>query len=131
MHGKENLKTIQSEWHGTYKAYFIGFIISLLLTLTSFFFVTYKQLHGHSLVYTLLVLAITQAIIQLHFFLHLGSEPKPKWESLIFYFMILVLLVVALGSLWIMFDLNERMMPDMNMTNMEGMLHDIKGMKHD
>jgi cytochrome o ubiquinol oxidase operon protein cyoD len=29
--------------------------------------------------------------------MHLGQEAKPRWESVVFYFMVLVLLIVALG----------------------------------
>jgi cytochrome o ubiquinol oxidase operon protein cyoD len=55
--------------------------------------------------------------VQLRFFLHLGQEAKPRWETMIFYFMVLVLLIIALGSLWIMHDLEERVMSNMEMTH--------------
>lgn len=115
MSAELSLKEMQKEWHGSLKSYVIGFFSSLTLTGISFFLVTMKVLSGQYLIYTLVGLAITQAIVQLLFFLHLGQEPKPRWETLIFCFMVLILLIITLGSLWIMNDLNERMMSGMNM----------------
>lgn len=111
-----NLKQTQNEWHGTWKAYVNGFLLSLILTIASFGLVLTKALQGASLVYTLAALALVQAIVQILFFLHLGKEAKPRWETVVFYFMLLVLLIIVGGTLWIMHDLNQRVM--------EHMLHD-------
>ena len=112
-----SLKEIQKEWHGTVKSYVIGFLACLLLTATSFGLVITKILSGQTLAFSIIGLAIAQAIVQLLFFLHVGQEEaKPRWASLAFCFTVLILLVVVIGSLWIMNDLNERMMPDMDMT---------------
>jgi cytochrome o ubiquinol oxidase operon protein cyoD len=104
-----SLKEIQKEWHGTLKSYVIGFISSLFLTIASFLLVLIKPFSAQTLTYSIVALAIIQAMIQLKFFLHLGQEDK-RWESMIFYFMVLILLVIAVGSLWIMYDLNYRLM---------------------
>lgn len=105
-----NLKEVQKEWHGSLKAYLIGFTASILLTLTSFFLVISKHLTGWPLLYTLTALALVQAVFQLLYFLHVGQEPKPRWETMVFLFMLVILLVISIGSLVIMFDLNNRMM---------------------
>jgi cytochrome o ubiquinol oxidase subunit IV len=112
-----SLKEIKREYHGTLKSYLIGFIVSLLLTATSFLLVISKQLSGSNLVYTIVSLALTQAIFQLVFFLHIGQEAKPRWETLAFFFMVLVLFIVAFGSLWIMHDLDDRVMSNIKMEN--------------
>ncbi len=117
-----SLKETMKEWHGTVRAYLIGFSASLVLTGSAFFIVIAKLLSGPILVYTLVGLALVQAIIQLLFFLHVGQEAKPRWETVVFGFMVMVLLILALGSLWIMNDLNDRVMSNMRM---EGeMVHD-------
>lgn len=108
-----SLQEIKKEWHGSLKSYIIGFIVSILLTILSFSLVVTRILSGQILVHTLIVLALTQAIVQLLFFLHLGREDKPRWETLVFYFMILILVIVVIGSLWIMYDLNDRVMSNM------------------
>ena len=114
MSSELSLNEIKKEWHGTLKSYVIGFVVSVALTILSFYLVISETMTGHNLIYTIMGLALVQAIVQLHFFLHVGQEDKPRWETLVFYFMVLVLLIVAVGSLWIMYDLNERVM--MNMT---------------
>ncbi len=109
----ENLKTIKKQWHGTLKSYVIGFIGSVVLTGASFTLAWTQFISGHTLIYLLVGLGILQAFLQLKFFLHIGSEPKPQWESLIFLFTVMVLLIIVLGSLWVMHDLDYRMMPEM------------------
>lgn len=115
MHAEKSLKRIQKEWHGTLKSYVIGFIASILLTMVSFGLVITQVLSGPIFLFAILGLAFVQALFQLLFFLHLGQEAKPRWEMLVFYFMLLVLFIVVIGSLWIMNDLNNRVMPEMAM----------------
>jgi cytochrome o ubiquinol oxidase subunit IV len=45
------------------------------------------------------------------FFLHLGRETRPRWKLAVFLFMLGVILILVFGSLWIMTNLNYRMMP--------------------
>jgi cytochrome o ubiquinol oxidase operon protein cyoD len=111
----DSLKEIQKEWHGTLKSYLIGFAASILFTTLSFAIVATTLFSKPTLIYTLVSLALGQAIFQLVFFLHVGQEPKPRWETLVFLFMVMVLIIIVLGSLWIMYDLNNRVMPDMAM----------------
>lgn len=110
-----SLKEIKKEWHGTFKSYAIGFATSFLLTILSFALVITEPFAKHYIVYAIIGLAIIQASVQLLFFLHLGQEAKPRWETLGFYFMLLVLLIIVLGTLWIMYDLNYRVMSNMGM----------------
>lgn len=110
MSEERSLKEVQKEWHGTLRSYVIGFFASLVLTTLSFFLVISKAISGDGLIYSLVGLGLIQAVMQLIFFLHLGQEEKPKWQSLIFYFMLLVLFIIAGGSLWIMRDLHHRVM---------------------
>ena len=113
MSSELSLQQIKKEWHGTLKAYAIGFIASLILTGLSFGLVITNAFSRPVLGYTIIGLAIIQAVIQLLFFLHVGQEAKPRWETLVFYFMVLVLVIIVIGSLWIMFDLNNRVMVGM------------------
>lgn len=122
-----SLKETQKEWHGTFRSYTIGFLASIILTGLSFFLVITKTLTGPPLIYTIVALAVVQAIFQLLFFLHIGQEPKPKWETFIFYFMVLVIVIIAGGSLWIMHDLDIRVMSGMG--EMSGMTEEMPGMK--
>jgi len=115
-----SLRQMKKEWHGSLKTYLIGFIASLIFTSISFYLVITKTLTGTPLVQTIVALALAQALVQLIFFLHVGQEPKPRWETMTFCFMVVILLVISIGSILIMNDLNARMMLDMN----EMMKHD-------
>lgn len=98
---------------GSFKAYLLGFVLSILLTLSSFYLVMEKSLSGWTLLFTISGLALIQAIVQLVLFLHLGKEKKPRLNLLIFLFMALVLVIIVFGSIWIMENLNYRTMPTM------------------
>lgn len=96
--------------YGTLRSYVLGFALSLLFTFASYYLVVEQLLSGWSLGSALMGLGVIQAMIQMLFFLHLGNEPKPYWNVLLFLFMLLVLVIIAAGSLWIMINLNARVM---------------------
>lgn len=91
-------------------SYATGFLLSIILTLVPFYIVINHVASGWTLVITLLICAIAQLLVQLQFFIHLGHESGPRWNVLIFLFMALVLLIVVIGSLWIMKNLNYHTM---------------------
>jgi cytochrome o ubiquinol oxidase subunit IV len=91
--------------------YIIGFVLSLLLTLAAYFSVINHVMSGTMIMLVIAGLAIAQLLVQLLFFLHLGQESKPRFNLLIFLFMVLVVGIVVIGSLWIMHHLDYNMMP--------------------
>ena len=113
----------QSE-QATLGLYVSGFVLSLLFTLTAFGLVEAHVHSGHTvfshpfLIGTTAVLALAQFCAQLYFFLHLGRETKPRWKLLVLGFMILVVLIIVVGSIWIMYNLNYRMTPQQMNTYM-------------
>jgi cytochrome o ubiquinol oxidase operon protein cyoD len=96
---------------GNFVSYTIGFVLSVFFTVLAYLVVTEKLVAGWSLVGAVMTLAIAQLLVQLICFLHIGREAKPRWNLLAFLFMALILLVIALGSLWIMHNLNYHMSP--------------------
>ncbi len=95
---------------GTLFTYVAGFILSVGLTIVAYLLVTKHVYEGWTLIYALVGLAVVQLFVQMFFFLHLGQEPKPRWNLGSFLFMLLVLLIIVVGSLWIMHNLNYNMM---------------------
>lgn len=87
------------------QAYCIGFVASLILTLSAYLLVTQEILMSWGLVYALSSLAIAQLFVQLHFFLHVGRESKPRWKLHALLFAAMVVVIVVFGSLWIMKNL--------------------------
>jgi cytochrome o ubiquinol oxidase operon protein cyoD len=93
-------------------AYINGFIGSLVLTIVSYLSVANHILSRNALIATIITLALVQFIIQLIFFLHVGVEKRPRWKFLVFSFMVLVVSMLVLGSLWIMNNLDYHTMTD-------------------
>ena len=89
----------------TIAKYTVGFVLSLLLTLLAYMFVV-GSYHSPWLVAALIVLAAVQMIVQLVFFLHLGNEVGPRWKLWSYMFMGGSLLIIVIGSLWIMYNMN-------------------------
>jgi cytochrome o ubiquinol oxidase operon protein cyoD len=92
-------------------AYVLGFVFSGLLTLESYILAAHGILSGNQLIAALLLLAVTQLVVQLVFFLHIGQETKPRWNLVFLLNTAGLILLVVLGSLWIMYHLNYLMMP--------------------
>lgn len=96
------------------RSYVIGFLLSLILTCLAFF-ITKSYLVSSdmnvpmTLIISLIVLAAIQLLVQLLFFFHLGSETKPRLNTVSFLFMLMVVGIIGIGSLWIMFNLNYNM----------------------
>jgi cytochrome o ubiquinol oxidase operon protein cyoD len=112
---------IRTEDKGTAKFYFLGFVLCIALTLGAYFLVAEKFLTGMTLILAILGLGVIQMAVQLVFFMHLGSEyadgkAKHHWNFLVFFFMIMVLVIIVFGSIWIMYSLNYREMPPMDMS---------------
>ncbi len=108
---------------GSLRTYVSGFILSIILTLTAFAFV-YLHVHSehgtfshHLLIPLIVVLAVAQLFVQLRFFLHVGRESKPRWNLMALIFAVIVVLIVVIGSLWIMSNLNYRMMSSPQLIN--------------
>ena len=93
------------------KSYTLGFIVALILTNAAFVIVQSNSIDGWMLVAALAGLAIIQLWVQLHFFLHLGRESKPRWNLLMFLFAVIVVVILVFGSLWIMNNLGYHGMP--------------------
>lgn len=96
----------------TVARYTIGFILSLVLTMVAYLLVV-GGVHSPWLLAGLAVLALTQMVVQLLFFLHVGEEAKPRYKQWSFILMTFMLFIVVAGSIWIMQNLNYNMM---NMT---------------
>lgn len=94
---------------GSFSSYLAGLVLSLVFTLSAYLLVVNHVLDKEWLIGTIFVLALMQLTTQLVFFLHLGKESKPRWNLMVLSFAGVVVLILVLGSLWIMNNLNYRM----------------------
>lgn len=81
------------------------------LTLIAFAIVQGNLLSGSVLAAALLLAAIAQLYIQSRYFLHLDQKSNlSRWQLKTYAFTWLTLLIVVIGSMWIMFNLDYNMM---------------------
>lgn len=90
----------------TFPGYLIGFLLSVYLTISAYLMVVYGEFSSRWAITVIIGLALTQFIVQAIFFLHIGKESKPRWNMIMFSFMIMVAAIVIVGSLWIMANLD-------------------------
>ena len=91
--------------------YLTGLGLAILLTATSFFVAGTDLVWQPSIPVALAVLAIAQMGVHLVFFLHITTGPDNTNNVLALAFGVLIVLLVMVGSLWIMANLNQNMMP--------------------
>lgn len=92
--------------------YSVGFLLSLVLTFIPYLLVTRTDIQGWTFVAMLVAFAVAQLMIQVFFFLHLGSEKKPQWNMASFIFTAGVVFILVVGSMWIMANLDYNMSHD-------------------
>jgi cytochrome o ubiquinol oxidase operon protein cyoD len=102
MSHTHNQKTIQS--------YTVGFIVSLLLTLTAFGLVEFHFISTTYLYVSLGLLALTQLVVQAVCFIRLNASAEGRWNLLPFLFTIFIIAIFVGGSMWIMANLDYYMM---------------------
>ncbi len=91
--------------------YLIGLGLAILLTATSFFVAGTNLVWQPSIPVAIVVLAIAQMGVHLVFFLHITTGPDNANNVLALAFGLLIVFLVIGGSLWIMSNLNQNMMP--------------------
>jgi cytochrome o ubiquinol oxidase operon protein cyoD len=100
------------------RTYILGFVVSIALTVVAFALAQMHLASGHIFpthelaVPALVALALVQLVVQLMLFLHVGQEPKPRWNLLAFYFAIIVVVILVGGTLWIMDNLTHMQMQE-------------------
>jgi cytochrome o ubiquinol oxidase subunit IV len=96
---------------GSLKSYAAGFIFSVGLTTVAFALVLQGgALSRRTVLFGILAAAVAQVLVQLRCFLHLGTGASARWNLLTLVFTLLIMLLFVGGTLWIMSDLNARMM---------------------
>lgn len=90
--------------------YVIGLGVALALSLLAFFAVTDSWLASpDATMAVLLGLAVVQLVVQLVCFLHLDVKGRSAGRTWSLAFTLLMMLFIAIGSIWIMRNLDYRM----------------------
>jgi cytochrome o ubiquinol oxidase subunit IV len=95
---------------GSLRSYGTGFMLSLVLTAVPFALVMSGAVHRSATLFGIVAAAIVQVLVHLHYFLHLDTSSAPRWNVLALIFTLLIMILFVGGTLWIMHNLNYRMM---------------------
>ena len=99
--------------------YTIGLLLAVILTATSFWVANTSLLWAPGVALGLAVLAIAQMGVHLVFFLHITTGPDNTNNVLALAFGMLIVILVVGGSLLIMTNLNDNMMPAADLMNLQ------------
>jgi cytochrome o ubiquinol oxidase operon protein cyoD len=98
--------------HGTLKSYVVGFVLSVVLTAIPFWLVMTGALGDvQATVIAIMVMAAAQIVVHVVCFLHVDRSGEGGWTLVALVFTAVILLILIVGSLWIMYHLNSNMMP--------------------
>lgn len=98
--------------HATVKGYVIGFLLSVFLTAIPFWLVMGNVISDTNLTaFIILVFAVVQVLVHMIYFLHLNTRSEGGWNMLALIFTLVLLVILIVGSLWVMQHLNANMMP--------------------
>ena len=93
------------------RGYLIGLGLAVLATIVSFYISGTSLVWQPSIPAALIVLAIAQMGVHIVFFLHITTRPDSMNNVMALTFGVFVVFVLIVGSVWIMFHLNQNMIP--------------------
>ncbi|MCX2522768.1 cytochrome o ubiquinol oxidase subunit IV [Larsenimonas rhizosphaerae] len=96
-----------------FRSYVIGGVLALILTLIPFALVAFTHLPPIATWIVIGECAIIQVVVHFRFFLHITLARNTREDLQLILFTFLILLIMVGGTLWILFNLYYRMMPDM------------------
>jgi len=98
--------------HGSLKGYVTGFVLSVVLTAIPFWLVMGKVFdRPGATAAVLLGFAAVQIVVHMVYFLHMNAKSEGGWTLLALIFTLVLVVIALSGSLWVMYHLNENMMP--------------------
>jgi len=98
--------------HGSLKGYVTGFVLSLVLTAIPFWLVMGKIFDRPGATAAILLgFAAVQIVVHMVYFLHMNARSEGGWTLLALIFTLVLVVIALSGSLWVMYHLNENMMP--------------------
>ncbi|WP_375270808.1 cytochrome o ubiquinol oxidase subunit IV [Sphingomonas sp.] len=100
--------------HGSRSSYVTGFVLSVILTAIPFGLVMSGVIADKSVVAGIcMVLAIVQIVVHMIYFLHMNRKSEAGWTLMSLIFTVIIVVIALTGSLWVMFHMNQNMMPPM------------------
>lgn len=91
------------------RQYYLGGLWALLLTLAAFGLAWSGALSPSRTVITVSVLALIQIIVHFRYFLHIDLKKSHRDDLHLILFTALIVFLMTGGTLWILFNLHQRM----------------------
>jgi len=97
----------------TYRVYAIGFGLSVLLTVIPFGIVMFDWMENSVgwAIAIIFLLGGAQIMVHVYYFLHVTLGNEDGWQAMSLAFTAVLLVIILAGSIWVMFHLEENMMP--------------------
>ena len=102
------------EDHGSVAQYLTGYGLSVILTAAAFLVVMQAAWSPAATATAITVLAATQIVVHLYYFLHLNASSAQRWNVMASAFTVVIAAIVIGGTLWVMHNANENMTPQMS-----------------
>ena len=96
--------------HGSVKEYVRGLVFSIILTIVPFAMVMAGVGSTQFIIGVIMVFAVAQILVQLVFFLHMNTSSEQMWNTSPAAFVVVIVAIILIGSLWIMDHLNHNML---------------------
>jgi cytochrome o ubiquinol oxidase operon protein cyoD len=90
--------------------YIKGFVFAVVLTGIPFGLVVAGLLPRFTTLVVIAILALVQVVVHLRYFLHIDPKSTPRDNLLALAFAAVLICIMIGGTLWIMLDLDARMM---------------------
>ena len=109
-HAADNTHSHGGAAHGSVREYVIGLLLSIVLTAIPFSLVMYGALAETITIALILLCAVGQMMVQLVFFLHMNGSSEQMWNTTSAIFVVILVAILIVGSIWIMQHLNHNML---------------------
>jgi cytochrome o ubiquinol oxidase operon protein cyoD len=98
--------------HGTFRGYMTGFVLAVILTAIPFWLVMGNTLNNTMTTsIVIMALAAVQIVVHMIYFLHMNTKSEGGWTFLALAFTLTLVVITLVGSIWVMYHLDENMMP--------------------
>jgi cytochrome o ubiquinol oxidase operon protein cyoD len=109
MKSESGTQTHVDSYAHDFRSYCIGGVLALLLTAIAFALVAFGILPLFERLVALAVLAVVQIVVHFRYFLHISWRSHRDDLQLVLFTSLILFLMVG-GTIWILFNLHERMM---------------------
>jgi cytochrome o ubiquinol oxidase operon protein cyoD len=114
------------EPHGSLKDYVIGFVLSVILTAIPFWLVMAHVFKNPTVTaFSVMGFAGLQIVVHMIYFLHMTPKAEGGWNMLALIFTLVLVTIALAGSMWVMYHLNNNMMPTSPMTALNAVSGDM------